>query len=181
MHIEFPSRGFKELENTHWSVKDVDLFRVLYSASTAWPRAPKVFKVSDFQAVKENMVSVMMPFAGFDHVYKAIQQAIVASQMECLRADNVWEHAAIIQDIVQIIDEAAIVICDCSGRNANVFYEIGIAHSLGKEVILITQSRSDIPFDLQHLRYITYLNNSEGLAALTNELSVRITKLTTPN
>jgi hypothetical protein len=50
-----------------------------------------------------------------------------------------------------------------------VFYEIGIAHTLGREVILITQSVEDIPFDLRHLRYVHYLNNGEGL----NQLSMR--------
>jgi hypothetical protein len=55
-----------------------------------------------------------------------------------------------------------------------VFYEIGIAHSLGREVILITQSEQDIPFDLRHLRYIRYLNNAEGRAALTEALQARM-------
>ena len=69
------------------------------------------------------------------------------------------------------------VICDCSGRNPNVFYEIGIAHTLGREVILITQSEEDIPFDLRHLRYVKYLNNGEGLAQLTARLEPRLSDL----
>jgi hypothetical protein len=70
-----------------------------------------------------------------------------------------------------------IVICDCTGRNANVFYEAGIAHTLGKDVILITQNRSDIPFDLSHLRYIFYLDNNEGREKLSKDLSLRINTL----
>jgi len=58
-----------------------------------------------------------------------------------------------------------------------VFYEIGIAHALGREVILITQSESDIPFDLRHLRYVRYLNNGEGLAALKGQLQPRLSEL----
>ncbi len=48
-----------------------------------------------------------------------------------------------------------------------------IAHTLGREVILITQSEHDIPFDLRHLRYIRYLNNGQGRAALVAALQGR--------
>jgi len=68
--------------------------------------------------------------------------------------------------VVSLIDRSRIVICDCSGRNPNVFYEAGIAHTLGREVILLTQSEHDIPFDLRHLRYVLYHNNGEGRAEL---------------
>jgi hypothetical protein len=79
--------------------------------------------------------------------------------------------------VVALIDRSRIVVCDCSGRNPNVFYEAGIAHTLGREVILITQNDQDIPFDLRHLRYIRYLNNAEGRAALTQQLQARMQTL----
>jgi hypothetical protein len=82
--------------------------------------------------------------------------------------------AAVIQDVVSLIDRSTVVICDCTGRNPNVFYEIGIAHTLGREVILITQAEADIPFDLRHLRYVRYLNNGEGLNALSTALQPRL-------
>ena len=91
-----------------------------------------------------------------------------------VRADDIWEHHAIIQDIVNIIARAKVVICDCSGKNPNVFYEAGIAHAIGKEVILITQSEHDVPFDLRHLRYIHYLPNSEGLGELSSSLQAKL-------
>lgn len=179
LHLYFPRRGFDELSTTHWAVKDVDLFRVLYNSMSISTRTPKVFSVPTHQVVNKNLVSVMMPFAGFSPVYEAIQSAVKAANMECLRADELWEHSTIIQDIVSIIDRAAIVICDCTNKNANVFYEAGIAHALGKEVILITQSQGDVPFDLQQHRYIHYLGNAEGLAGLTRDLVGRINTLKT--
>jgi hypothetical protein len=81
------------------------------------------------------------------------------------------------QDVVSLIDRSHLVIADCTGRNPNVFYEIGIAHTLGREVILITQNDADIPFDLRHLRYVPYLNNGEGLAALADRLRPRLADL----
>lgn len=106
-----------------------------------------------------------------------MQQASINLRLRCDRADNIWEHEAVIQDIVALICRARIIICDCTGRNPNVFYEAGIAHSLGKNVILIAQSKSDIPFDLGHLRYLPYLNNNEGRVALTAGLKSRMRTL----
>ncbi|MBX3489060.1 MAG: hypothetical protein KIS98_06480 [Parvibaculum sp.] len=117
----------------------------------------------------------MMPFdAGFNSVYDSIRQAADAAGLRCRRADDIWENAAIIQDVVALIDRSRVVVCDCSGRNPNVFYEAGIAHTLGREVILITQSEQDIPFDLRYLRHVRYLNNDQGRAALTEALQARM-------
>ncbi|MNP76864.1 hypothetical protein D3C76_1741880 [compost metagenome] len=54
---------------------------------------------------------------------------------------------------------------------------MGIAHCLGKEVILITQNPADVPFDIAHHRYIRYLNNGEGFQQLERELSARVATL----
>jgi hypothetical protein len=66
-----------------------------------------------------------------------------------------------------------LVVVDFSGKNANVFYEAGIAHTLGKHVVPITQSNDDIPFDLRHHRYLLYLNNNEGRMGLEQQLVER--------
>ena len=117
----------------------------------------------------------MMPFAAeFDPVYAVIQSAVKSIGLEPMRADNFWEHDHVIQDIVNLIARARVVICDLSSRNPNVFYEAGIAHTIGKEVILIAQSQDDVPFDLRHLRYIKYLNNEQGLASLSESIASRI-------
>ena len=110
---------------------------------------------------------------GVSPVYEAIQSAATEVGLVCRRADEIWETPAIIQDIVNLIDKSFVVVCDCTGRNANVFYEIGIAHTLGREVVLITQVDADVPFDLRHLRYVKYLDNDEGRRALKAALTER--------
>ena len=121
----------------------------------------------------------MMPFsAGFDAVYAALRTAAEAVGKNCKRADDIWKHEEISQDVVSLICESSVVICDLTGKNANVFYEAGIAHSLGKKVILITQSAGDVPFDVGHLRHIQYLNNGEGLRQLTEKVTDRLKTLT---
>lgn len=135
--------------------------------------APSVFSVPNVER-RSDLVAVMMPFAGFDSVYAAIRGACADASLDCLRADDIWDESTFIQDIVNLIFQARIVVCDFSKRNPNVFYETGIAHTLGKEVVPIAQSLGDIPSDLQHHRALPYLANSEGLSKLRNDLSSRL-------
>lgn len=160
---------------THWSIKDTDLFRVLMRDVPQRRRKPTVFNLQDYESIEPTLVSAMMPFhAGFDQVYDALQ--IVAREIgfRCRRADDIWENPAVMQDVVSLIDRSRVVIADCTGKNSNVFYEIGIAHTLGREVILTTQNEADIPFDLRHLRYVHYLNTDDGLTALKERLRRRL-------
>ena len=163
--------------HTRWSVQEGDLYRTILRLLLHSPsvNVPNVFALSTPPRIDPMQASAMMPFSGgFVAVYDAIVAAAGAVGMTCNRADNIWEHHTIIQDVVSLIDRSRIVICDLSGRNPNVFYEAGISHTLGREVILITQHADDVPFDLRHIRYITYLNNAEGLAQLQHQLTGRM-------
>ncbi|POR50887.1 hypothetical protein [Bosea psychrotolerans] len=138
---------------------------------------PKVFEIPD-APVEPMLVSVMMPFnAGMRPVYAAIDAAATAAGYQCQKADDIWEHSAVIQDIFSLIYRSFIVVCDFTGRNANVFYEAGVAHTLGKHVVPISQSDGDIPFDLRHHRQLGYLNNGEGLQELQKKLTDRFRTL----
>ena len=167
-----------QFSRTHWSVKDTDFFRALLRNATPQRQRPTVFNLAEIENIEPTLVSAMMPFhPSFDAVYAALQRTAQAAGLRCRRADDIWENPAVIQDVVSLIDRSSIVICDCTGRNPNVFYEIGIAHTLGREVILITQADADIPFDLRHLRFVAYLNNGEGLNALSARLQPRLSDL----
>ena len=164
-----------EFSRNHWAVKDVDLYRFLLRNVRPRRQRPTVFQIPEHENIEATLASAMMPFdVAFNPVYDSIRQAADNVGLRCRRADDIWENAAIIQDVVALIDRSRVVVCDCTGRNPNVFYEAGIAHTLGREVILITQSEHDIPFDLRHLRYVKYLNNAEGRAALVTALQGRM-------
>lgn len=170
--------GKYTLTHTHWRICEADLFKILLLNQQKSDISSKVFSIDSMRSQEANLVSVMMPFrVEFNPVYSALQTAASTVGMNCSRADDIWEHHAVIQDIVNIIARARVVICDCTGKNANVFYETGIAHTLGKEVILVTQSEEDIPFDLRHLRYIRYLSNGEGLRDLSQRVQERLHSL----
>lgn len=164
-----------EFSRNHWAVKEVDLYRFLLRTVRPRRQRPTVFGISEHENIEPTLVSAMMPFdVRFDPVYESIRQSATNAGLRCRRADDIWENPAIIQDVVSLIDRSRIVVCDCTGRNPNVFYEAGIAHTLGREVILITQNDQDIPFDLRHLRYVRYLNNGEGRTVLAAALQTRM-------
>ena len=139
--------------------------------------SPTIFDVPT-DPVDPKSISVMMPFqSDMSDVYKTIKKASKEAGFSCKRADDIWKHSTVIQDVFSLIFQSNIVVCDFTGKNPNVFYEAGIAHTLGKFVVPITQSKDDIPFDLKHHRYAMYLNNSEGLLKLKNDLTDRFLTL----
>lgn len=159
-----------EFQRTHWAIKEADLFETIFKLKNNNGYRPNIFQLNK-NGNEHGLVAVMMPFdSKYNSVYKTIKNASEAAGMHAKRADNIWEHEHVIQDIVSLIERADIVVCDLTDRNANVFYELGIAHTLGKQVVMITQSENDVPFDVRHLRYVKYYPNNEGLQSLSEAL-----------
>jgi hypothetical protein len=92
-------------------------------------------------------------------------------------ADDIWENHHIMDDVISLLWRARVVVADLTSKNPNVFYETGIAHSLGRDVVQIAQSIEDVPFDLRGIRTLTYLRNGEGLASLQDDIRNRIDAL----
>ena len=171
--------GDWEFNRHHWAVKNVDLYRVLHESVLGSALAPKVFRLPAEIPAERDLVAVMMPFdARFGSVYATLQQAAGEAGMRCYRADDIWVNNHIIDDVIDLIWRARVVIADLSSRNPNVLYETGIAHTLGREVIQIAQSIEDVPFDLRGIRSLTYLNNGEGLERLKAQVVERLNYLT---
>ena len=122
---------------------------------------------------------ILMPFADEfrpiyeDHIKKVAEEIGI----RCGRADDIFSNRSIMSDIWSAINAAKILVADCTGRNPNVFYEIGIAHTLSKETIIITQKIDDIPFDLRHLRIIEYSYNPRGMIKFEDALKRTIQNL----
>ena len=135
---------------------------------------PSVFEIPDFD-VEEDLVSMMMPFSeNFNMVFDTVVKACNSKSMRCLRADSIWEQSVFIQDIFNLIYKSRVVIVDFTDKNPNVMYETGIAHTLGKQVIPITQSFGDLPSDLTHHRVLKYLPNEQGMDELCENLKKRL-------
>ena len=101
---------------------------------------------------------VLMPFSEeFCDIYKlGIKSVATKLGMRCEHVDEVEFNNAILAQIYDGIQRADLVIADMTGKNPNVFYEVGYAHALSKEVVLLTQKIEDIPFDLAGHNHIVY-------------------------
>jgi hypothetical protein len=120
-------------------------------------------QVSPTHGVK---VFVIMPFAQeFDAVYAQLEAMVTEQQhWKIRRADSSIRTHAVMQDIWDQIYWADGIIADCTGQNPNVLYELGIAHTAGKKVMVISQHAEDVPFDVRYLRYFLY--DAQNVAAL---------------
>lgn len=109
-----------------------------------------------------NTCFVVMPFhALFEAEYeRVIRPAIEEAGLTCVRGDEIYTQQAIIHDIWKSIRSARLVVAELSGRNPNVMYEIGLAHAIGKPIVLLTRNQEDVPFDLKALRYLFYDTNN---------------------
>lgn len=101
---------------------------------------------------------VIMPFGNwYDSYYKEIYiPSIKDAGLEPVRADELFTTGAVIEQIWEEIVKADVLLAELSGKNANVFYELGLAHAISKPVVFITRDLEDVPFDLRHLRVISY-------------------------
>jgi hypothetical protein len=127
--------------------------------------------------VDGRLAFVLMPFTDpLTEIYQTLIKPTVENSrfgLVCKRADDIKSNRAIIQDIWKSICEARVIIADMTNLNPNVMYELGIAHTLGKETILLYQhSETEIkfPFDLSHIRRIEYDNTVPGARALEQDL-----------
>jgi hypothetical protein len=117
-------------------------------------------------------IFVLMPFNAkmktvyTNHIKKLGEQL----ELTVWRADEIFSPRPFMEKVWEGICAAQLILADCTEKNANVFYEIGMAHTVGKKVVLITRSDRDIPSDIKHFDYIPYIYDPEGVDAFIEKL-----------
>ena len=102
---------------------------------------------------------VMMPFVKphgtyYEAIYKP---AIEKAGLKPMRADSeIFGAGKVMDQIWSGINSARVLLAELTTKNANVFYELGLAHALEKPVVLVSANEQDVPFDLHHIRVIYY-------------------------
>lgn len=119
--------------------------------------------------IDKSNVFVLAPFHPmFDDQYSAIKETVEKLGLNCSRGDDSTKNENILAHIVFEICRSNLIIANISGKNPNVFYELGIAQALGKKIIIVAESESDVPFDLSSNRLLLFTN--------TNQLRNRLKK-----
>ncbi len=143
-----------------------------------------IFGAAEY-SIDPRLAFVLMPFSeDLTEIYQTfVKPTVETFDLVCRRADDIKSNKAIMQDIWKSICEARIIIADLSRLNPNVMYELGIAHTLGKETILIYQeseTETKFPFDLSHIRQIRYKNDITGGKRLEQELKETLNSVLSP-
>lgn len=131
---------------------------------------------ADALSIEDNSVALLMPFnSRFDKQYNTIREACDEAGMICHRSDEKHNPGNLLAQIVEMILSCQIIVAVIDGKNPNVFYEIGIAHSIGKPVILVaSKARIDeLPQDLASERLLLY----DNMPDLKNKLSKALNQI----
>ncbi len=117
---------------------------------------------------------VIMPFdVEFDAVYKdLLARPLEEAGYIVQRADDANARQNVLADVVRGIAEADLVVADLTTVNANVFYELGLAHAMGVPTVLVAhqESSDDIPFDLRQYRTEFYDTHFQRAGAIVEAL-----------
>ena len=87
---------------------------------------------------------------------QVLKPAVESSNLDYVCRRSVATRGNIVASIIQDLNDAYVVLADLTDRNANVFYELGVRHSLKTRSIIVAQKAKDIPFDLEAYAYHVY-------------------------
>lgn len=126
------------------------------------------------KAIKNKKVFVLTPFhSRYEETYDLISKTCNKVGLNCSRGDEEFIRGGVLSHIIKEIADASIVISNIDGRNPNVFYEMGIAHALDKDVIILSSSIKSVPFDLSSQRLIIWTDMQD----LSDQLNSTLTKV----
>ncbi len=102
----------------------------------------------------------MMPFdSELDWLHDELKEVASRVNVELTRADDISQPGVIIQQILDSVDEADVIVAVCTGKNPNVFFELGYAW-LKHDPVLVAESDNDLPFDVSAYRTVMYGGNN---------------------
>lgn len=127
--------------------------------------------IDDYKVIPHT-VFCLMPFnRNYDKLYTNIRLICEDNDIECQRSDEVVEPGFILKQILELILQSQLILAVIDGRNPNVFYEIGIAHALGKTVILLAEdTKANKVYDISYNRMILYSSMLDLKKKLGNAL-----------
>jgi len=163
--ITYLSLKDEELKEAHWKVADllVQPTEEDIDRKKRIVRVNPIFQGRDF-IIEPDLCFVLMEFkAPYTEIYDTLIKPTVEEEgFRCLKSDDIFTMSSIIEDIWANINKATLIIAEISSNNPNVMYELGICHTVGKNVMMITQNPDQIPFNFRHMRCYPYKNDIPG-------------------
>lgn len=156
----FPNNGLN-ISFTLFGGDSINLHNLMVTSST-----PKAFVVMEFKKEFNDLYS------------EIIKPTLELLGFEVVRADESFNNGSIIHEIISELTGASVIIADITPNNPNVYYEVGYAHALKKDVILLcNENRERLPFDLADFRTIFYKDSIAGHNQVIEKLKKHISNL----
>ena len=112
--------------------------------------------------VDKDLIFVLTPFnREFAGAFQLIRRTCSDLGYKCLRGDEQIATGDILARILKLICSARLVIANIDGRNPNVFFELGIALSMDKDVVIVANNNTNNPFDIMRENIVLWQNHSE--------------------
>ncbi len=123
------------------------------------------------RAFGKRVCFMAMPFSQeLQPIYDLITDTLTQKQWTIIRADEISRPRRITDRILLSILTSDLILADLTGNNPNVFYELGLAHAVGSDVILLTQE-TQLPFDVSTEQTVFYKNTEPELKKLSRHLA----------
>lgn len=125
-------------------------------------------------SIDERLVFVLTPFLPeFAPAFEQVRNVCSEIGLTCKRGDEEFVSGEIFPHILKQLVKARLVIANISGRNPNVFYELGIAHALDKPVIILARHTDELPFDVR-TKNVVFYSNEKNLASQLKDVLLKI-------
>lgn len=136
-------------------------------ARNHWPQKGNTFVIMPFG---KKQLQDGKEFDWDEHYDQVIKPTVEEAGMTSIRADEIYGSKPLMERVWRGIQEAEIVLADLTGRSPNVMYEVGLAHVIGKRILILTMFSEDVPVDLSEFVQIRYSNVGVQLLQFTREL-----------
>ena len=110
----------------------------------------------------------------------AIKASVSGSGLAYEEAADIREGKAAVRQMWFALNHAAVVVADLTGGDAGVMYGLGIAHTLGKETILIYPQGSKYLTDIPRTHRIEYDDSEAGRSRMEEELAEMLGAMLAP-
>lgn len=151
---------------------------VLKSLSIDWDqRAADTINLAERMATSREAFVVMTfkQAAQYTDLMEAIRTACAQFGYDAKRVDESNDDKRIVPEILRGIRQCAFVIADVTEEKPNVYWELGLATGMGKEVIMVAKKGTSLPFDVNDVPVLFW----ESFTEFRQALSKRVEKIAT--
>lgn len=112
--------------------------------------------------------------------YAVIEKAVEENRVTLRLARDIREGRAAVRDLWESINGSRVIIADLTGPDPGVMYALGIAHTVGRDTILISPRGSKYLVDIPRTRRIEYRKSDMGREKLGKDLSAMLKSMLEP-